>query len=182
VAVGLFPAIAAWGATVMLGTVTVSGGSNLLEIVRPQPAAVAAVEAGQTPRTPTVPPKSSAEVNGFLVHGLLLMERGFIFTCMILAAASACLIDRKFNAAAVWMLVAALCTGLGLMHAYQVYEVDIAPGVKMATFDYLFQFIAEKPGAFAYRAYDIALGYLLAAGTFWWAGHWAQDQKERLAH
>jgi adenine/guanine/hypoxanthine permease len=181
VAIGLFPAIAAWGATVMMGTVFVSEGLTLQEIVQPPQAAEATSPGSpESPAMESVPSvemtddKSSplgpsaplpdhmqrpeAKVNGVLVHGLLLMERGYIFTCMILAAACACLIDRKFVAAAGWMLSASVFTWLGLMHAYQVYFGN--------AFDYLFRFVPPVEGAYHYRADDIALGYLLCALLF----------------
>ena len=97
--------------------------------------------ADKNERISEAPAKPTTEVNGFLVHGLLLMERGYIFTCMILAAASACLIDRKFGAASVWLLVAAVLTGLGLMHAYQIYETG-----PVSAFDYLFRFVEPVKG------------------------------------
>jgi len=167
VAIGLFPAIAAWGATVMMGAFGIAGGKNLKEIVTPK-AVVVEVDM-------VIPPtiKPTDEVNGFLVHGLLLMERGYIFTCMILAAASACLIDRKFKAASLWILAAAFFSWLGLMHAYQVYEVPFG-----ATLDYLFRGVKPVEGAFLYRADDIAIGYLLCAIFFMATGWWAKNQPE----
>lgn len=142
VAVGLFPAIAAWGATVMVGSLVASGGKTLQELLMQ--------------RTP-------AEVNGFLVHGLLVMERGYIFTCMILAAVSAFLIERKFFAAAAWSLAAAAFTALGLMHAYQVFGPAGQPGNFV---DYLFAFSDGVEKAHRFRALDIAAGYVLFAMTF----------------
>ena len=142
VAVGLFPAIAAWGATVMVGSLAQSGGKTLQELLR------------------LAPP---AEVNGFLVHGLLVMERGYIFTCMILAAVSAFLIERKFFAAAWWSLAAAAFTALGLMHAYQVFGPAGKPGNFV---DYLFVFSEGVASAHRFRAFDIAAGYVLFAATF----------------
>jgi AGZA family xanthine/uracil permease-like MFS transporter len=197
VAIGLFPAIAAWGATVMLGALTLSGGANLQTIVTgpraaepaapatAEPAVTAPAAADSTPATAPaehaatavlakVPDRTQAEVNGFLVHGLLLMERGYIFTCMILAATAACLIDRKFNAAAAWMAAAALFTGLGIMHAYQVYEG--------AAFDYLLRFAKPADGAFLYRADDIAIGYLLCCAFFLIMGQWAKGRPVEAGH
>lgn len=173
VAVGLFPAIAAWGATVMMGTVIASQGSSLKTIV--DPPAVVAADAGE--KAPPSPPKPAAEVNGFLVHGLLLMERGYIFTCMILAAASVCLIDRRFGAASAWLLVAGLLTGLGIMHAYQIYETG-----PVSAFDYLFRFVQPVPGAYVYRADDIAIGYVLSALTVFLIGRWAKDRPVHSGH
>lgn len=189
VAIGLFPAIAAWGAVVMTGTIMISGGATLQEIIAPPATAAvqkseassAAPENSSEEDSPEIPaaipavemPHPPAEANGFLVHGLLLMERGYIFTCMILAAVSACLIDKKFIAAGVWMLIAAGLTFVGAMHSYQVYN-----GI---TFDYLFRFVAPVPGAFYYRANDIALAYLLCSVLFFSLNQWAQRQP-RQAH
>jgi len=171
VAVGLFPAIAAWGATVFMGTMILSEGKSLQQVVTPPLAAVS-----QAPDSPVAPSgdRSTRDVNGFLVHGLLVMERGYIFTCMILAAASACLIDRKFNQAALWMLVAAFFTGLGVMHAYQVYAGF--------AFDYLFRFAVPVDGAYAYRADDILVGYLVCALFFFLIGRWAKGRPIAEAH
>lgn len=165
VAVGLFPAIAAWGATVMMGTVLAAQGNTLMDLIAPADAQaqIAASAEGEiaSPEVSSAPQPvahPATEVNGFLVHGLLLMERGYIFTCMILAAMSACLIDRRFVAAGCWMIAASALTFLGMMHAYQVYD-----GM---TFDYLFRFVDPHEGSFFYRANDIALAYLLCGLLF----------------
>lgn len=176
VAVGLFPAIAAWGATVMIGSFATSGGKSLQDIVTPPAPSVAAAaaEGDAPPSQVRAASRSASSVNGFLVHGMLLLERGYIFTCMILAAASACLIDRKFTAAALWMLTAAGFTWLGVMHAYQVYEGY--------AFDYLFRFVPPHAGAFSYRADDIAIGYLLCGLFFWSMGRWSQGKPSLPVH
>ncbi|MSR59462.1 MAG: NCS2 family permease [Planctomycetaceae bacterium] len=156
VAIGLFPAIAAWGATIVAGAFQVSGGATLSQVLTTfEPARQ--MLAGQT------------EVNGFLVHGLIVIERGYIFTCMILAAIAAFLIDRKFYSAGLWALLAAAFTGVGLMHAYQVegntidylFNVDVllrAVGVRSDA--------EASPVRVLYRAGDIACGYLLMAAVF----------------
>lgn len=217
VAIGLFPAIAAWGATVMMGTFGVAGGTSLQQVVTPpapvvrsqdtplpfpdlsntsqpvdqsveqQPAAPAMPAAGDSQSTDQAqstatqavtrmvgPDRSTVEVSGFLVHGLLLMERGYIFTCMILAAASACLIDRKFNAAGVWMLFAALFTWLGVMHAYQVFAGS--------ALGFIFRFMQPVDGAFAYRADDVFVGYMLCALLFFLMTFWAEGRELETGH
>jgi AGZA family xanthine/uracil permease-like MFS transporter len=88
---------------------------------------------------------------------MILMERGFIFTCMFWAAISVCLIDREFYKAAVWSLIAAAFTGIGLMHAYQITD---------NTVDFLFCISSPNEAALAFRAQGIALGYLLFAAVF----------------
>lgn len=136
VAIGLFPAIAAWGATVMLGAFDAGGGRTAQELLDA---------------------KLGQEVNGFLVHGLIVMERGYIFTCMILSAISATLIDRRFFAAATWSVVAAFCAGIGLTHAYQL---------KGNIVDYQFVFSPSTPGAMTFHSTGIAIGYGLFALMF----------------
>lgn len=176
VAIGLFPAIAAWGAVVMLGTILASGGNSLQEIIAPVPAdAAAAVITQNTSAAPALEiPHPKAEVNGFLVHGLLLMERGYIFTCMILSAVAVCLIDRKFVAAGIWMLAASLLTWLGAMHAYQVYN-----GM---TFDFLFRFVEPVAGAYFYRANDLSISYALCGMLFIAIARWARQQPRQASH
>ncbi len=160
VAIGLFPAIAAWGATVMWG-------AFLAAQLIPVPPGVPVTEQFLAPVGPATTMQSLLEsehrdagqlstVNGFLIHGLNLMERGYIFTCMILAALSANLIDRKYRAAAVWSCIGAFCAAIGLTHAYQVSGNAI---------DFLFIFAKPSEDAYAYCAWPIAVGYLLAAAA-----------------
>lgn len=140
VAIGLFPAIAAWGATVVVGTCQATGGKSLQDLLIAN---------------------GSVEVAGFLVHGLLVLERGFIFTCMVVAALSCLLIDRRFFGAAVWSLLGAVATLAGLTHAYQVAGNAV---------DSLLIGHTPAAGALAYRAAVLVAGYLLMALVFTLAG------------
>jgi AGZA family xanthine/uracil permease-like MFS transporter len=166
VAVGLFPAIAAWGATVMMGAFFAAQ-------MIPLPGA----EEGSIPPVVPIGPSTTMQelldmpgagentvVSGFLMHGLNIMERGYIFTCMVMAAVSACLIDRKFFQAAVWSVIGAILAAAGLTHSYQLIGNQI---------DYLLIFTQPDPTAFSYRAYPIAVGYILFAVAFWLAGRWS---------
>src|SRR5207302_10268903 len=83
VAIGLFAAIAAWGSTVVEGAFRVSGGITIEQALV------------QTDISRKLLPADTL-VNGFLLHGLIVIERGYIFTCMILAAIAAFLVDRRF--------------------------------------------------------------------------------------
>ncbi|QDT37801.1 NCS2 family permease [Stratiformator vulcanicus] len=159
VAIGLFPAIAAFGFTVTSGAFIVCGfGSNGAAPTLQGLLGDAPVLSGQT-----------AQVNGFLLHGMIALERGYIFTCMILAAISVFLIERKFMTAAIWSLLAAVLTGLGFMHAYQVVG---------NTVDYLFAGVGPANDATAFRAFDIAIGYLLFAILFAVMGWWAESSEK----
>ncbi len=158
VALGLFPAIAAWGATVMWGTF-IAAQLTATPIDAPVarqsliPAAPATTMQQLLESEHPTAGRTSV-VNGFLIHGLNLMERGYIFTCMILAAIAACLIDHKFRPAAVWSLIGAVFAVLGLTHAYQVTGNAI---------DFLFVFTAPRDGAYIYSAWPIAVGYVLTS-------------------
>ncbi|MEE9294087.1 MAG: NCS2 family permease [Phycisphaerae bacterium] len=171
VAIGLFPAIAAWGATVMWGTFV---AAQLVPV--PLVSGVARDPAEQFPPeqrllAPAGPATTMQDllesdypdagrgtmVSGFLVHGLNVMERGYIFTCMVLAAMSASLIDGKLRTAAMWALIGAALAALGLTHSYQVTGNAI---------DYLLPFTAPADGAYVYTAWPIAVGYLLSASAF----------------
>ncbi|MEO1995406.1 MAG: NCS2 family permease [Planctomycetaceae bacterium] len=137
VAMGLFPAIAAWGTTVMMGAFIASGGKTIQQLLTTD---------------------LSAQVGGFLIHGMVVMERGYIFTCMILAAVSAFLIDRRFFAASAWSLAGGLFSIMGLTHAYQVSGNDV---------DYLFRFaLSATNTSLKLPANGIAIGYLLFSVVF----------------
>jgi AGZA family xanthine/uracil permease-like MFS transporter len=138
VALGLFPAIAAWGATVAAGAFLGSGGRSMQDLL--------------TSETGT-----NTLINGFLLHGMNLMERGYIFTCMIVAAIAACLIDRRFRQAAVWSAIGAIAAWSGMTHAYQLQGNAV---------DFLFAFTPPREGHFAFRATAIGWGYVAAGIVF----------------
>ena len=144
VAFGLFPAIGAWGATVALGAFAASGGATAQSLLEGD---------------------IYADVNGLLIHGLIVLERGFIFTCMVVAAVSACLIDRRFCSASVWALCGMLITLLGLSHAYQLSGNNL---------DFLLVSGSPREGVIAYRAYGIAVAYFLMAMVFAVVGWWVR--------
>lgn len=155
VAVGLFPAIAAWGFTVTQGAFFKSGGKSLQVLMTES---------------------SRANVNDFVLHGMISLQQGYIFTCMILSAISACLIDRKFTTAAIWSLIAAGFAAVGLTHAYQLNGNVV---------DFLF--VMTPPSSdtvMIYRSWDVAIGYLLMAGAFFAFGIYFRGKENvaRVAH
>ena len=52
------------------------------------------------------------------IHGAFALEQGFIFTAMVLASVTVCLIDRQFRQAAAWAALGAVLSLAGLMHGY----------------------------------------------------------------
>ena len=98
VALGIVPALAAWG-LLMVETGMRAAGKSIFDT-------------GLAPFAQSL-----------AIHGMISLERGFIFTSMILAAIGVALIEREFAKAGGWSLAAALLSALGIIHAYQV-----APG------------------------------------------------------
>ena len=95
VALGLFPALAAWG-LLMLEAALKAAGKSLYEVGLP------------------------AFSQGLAIHGMIALERGFIFSSMILAAIGVFLIDREFIKAGIWAVAAALFSAMGIIHAYEL--------------------------------------------------------------
>ena len=162
VAIGLFPAIAAWGATLVYGAFNAAIGAGVdMEAF--------AAAGGQTIQS-LLEANPAKDVSGFLLHGLIVMERGYIFTCMILAAISALLIDRRFFSAAVWSIVGAAVTLVGLAHAYQL-SGNVVDYLLITTRG------ADITAPVFGRAYGIAVGYLALAAVFCLIGVYARQPR-----
>jgi adenine/guanine/hypoxanthine permease len=101
VALGIVPALAAWG-LLMIETGLRAAGQSLY-VVGLEPF-------GQTPA----------------MHGVISLQQGFIFTSMILAAIGVALIERRFSAASLWSLAGALFSALGIIHAYELTPGGVA--------------------------------------------------------
>ncbi len=118
VAIGLFPAIAAWGLLVV--TQTLGGAAAATGI--PALAARALADPGAFARA------------GLQLDGLVALSQGFMVTCMVWSAISAHLIDGAFRRAAAWALIGAVAAFFGFVHAGAitpagaVYEIGVATG------------------------------------------------------
>ena len=100
VVLGLLPGIGAWGALMAKSGLRAAG---LGDAARPFSDALIAEFA-----------KSDV-----WIHGAFSLEQGFLFTAMILAAATVGVIERKWTTAAAWCTVGAALSAIGLMHSYQ---------------------------------------------------------------
>jgi len=94
---------------------------------------------------------------------MIALERGFIFTSMLLAAMTVCLIDKHYRAASAWAMLAALLSATGMIHGY-----TITP-----------QAIVNAYGPMA--AWPFTVGYLTAALLFWLLGAHAKQREVRHA-
>lgn len=95
IAVGFVPAIAAWGLLMLENGLRAAGSS------------IGAV--GMEAIAAILP-----------VSGLIALERGFIFTSMILAAFTVALVEKQFRTAAVWAVLAALLAATGVIHGFEI--------------------------------------------------------------
>lgn len=107
VAVGLIPAIAAFVASMIKSTLVVAGH-----------------EANMNFFTGTLN-ETFVTVRNVYTDGIFALAQGYLFTSMILTAATVCIIDRKFNQAAVWFLVAAGLSAAGFIHSYEIISGDV---------------------------------------------------------
>jgi adenine/guanine/hypoxanthine permease len=101
VALGLFPAIAGWGVMILGQTLGAAGqvlsDPLFADRVLSQPAAF--------------------ERAGIHLDGLIALSQGFMLSCVIWSGASAHLIDRNFEHAALFMLIGAALAFFGFIHA-----------------------------------------------------------------
>jgi adenine/guanine/hypoxanthine permease len=101
VALGIVPALAAWG-LLMVETGVRAAGKSLY--------AVGLAPFGQNPA----------------MHGMISLQQGFIFSSMIFAAIGVALIEGQFRKAGAWSLAAAVFSAAGIIHAYDLAPAGIA--------------------------------------------------------
>ena len=130
VVIGLLPGLAGWGSLLLKGGLRVGNGGAAFA-----PAQVVALQ--------------QADI---WAAGAFALEQGQIVAAMLLSALLVYLIERRFLAAALIALIAALASWLGLIHAWRFSGADTA-----------LQLGWGSGGPWA-------LGYLLMAGLFLLAG------------
>ena len=108
IVVGFFPALASWG-LLMIETGLRAASTNIGTVGLDKLAA-------QLP-----------------IAGLIAMDRGFIFTSMILAAMTVAVIDKKFSTAAIWMAVASAVSATGMIHGFAIENGAIVNAYGPAT-------------------------------------------------
>lgn len=106
--IGLLPGVAAWGALMAKTGLRAAGFGS---------------EAG--------PQFSNDLVGAFQksdtwITGAFALEQGFIFTAMILSAATVAIIEKQFKTAGLWCVIAAAMSLTGLMHSFQYTPGDTA--------------------------------------------------------
>jgi AGZA family xanthine/uracil permease-like MFS transporter len=114
VVLGLLPGVGAWGALMAKNGLRAAGVG-----------------------VPGGPPFSAALIPAFeatdtWIGGAFALEQGFIFTAMILSAATVAIIERRFTRAAAWCALAAGLAACGLVHSYRWTPGDTAIALQPA--------------------------------------------------
>jgi len=112
--IGILPGLAAWGAMLAKAGLRAAGRG-----------------------VPGGPPFSEALADAFLendvwIHGAFALEQGFLFSSMLLAAATVSVIERRFFQASLWAFTAATLSAVGLMHSYEWTAGDTVVSLKPA--------------------------------------------------
>jgi AGZA family xanthine/uracil permease-like MFS transporter len=132
VALGLFPAIAGWGVLILTQTLGAAsfatGDFSLAAKVLAKPEAFASA--------------------GLRLRGMIALSQGFMLSCLIWSATSACLIDRRLAAATRFMLVGAVLSFFGFIHAGTLSPAGAIYDIRWGS------------------GWSWAIGYLLAAAFF----------------
>jgi AGZA family xanthine/uracil permease-like MFS transporter len=108
VVMGLLPGVGAWGALMAKNGLRAAGVG-----------------------LPGGPPFSPSLIAAFQqsdtwIDGAFALEQGFIFTAMLLSAATVAVIERRFRTAAAWCALGAVLAALGLVHSYRWTPGDTA--------------------------------------------------------
>lgn len=138
VVVGFFPALAAWG-LIMLDNGLRAANTGIGTM-------------GLAPLAAQFP-----------IAGMIALERGFIFTSMVLAAITVALVEGRYRGAAAWALVAAAVSATGLMHGYEITAAGVVN--------------SYGPGT----TWPFVAGYCIIALLFIVFG-WNGKQKQTVSH
>lgn len=122
VAVGFMPAIAAWGLLMVQSSLR-AAGTSLWKVG-----------------------EEAFARGGFHLKGMIVLERGFIFTSILITSMVARLVDGEPRQAAGWALAAAGLSWFGVIHAWRITPAGVVSAFGWGT----------APG--------MAAGYLLVAG------------------
>lgn len=138
VVVGLFPALAAWSMLVVKTAIGAGGATLDGHLV------------------------DAARLAGSYLAGGFALEQGFLYSAMIWSAIVVCIVDRRWNRAAVWCAIGAVLALSGLMHSYALTGRDTV--IDLPLLAWLSG--TWTPGRSLFPAGGAALGYGIAAVIF----------------
>ncbi len=127
VVLGILPGVAAWGVLLAKNGLRAAG-------------------VGAANGTPFGPDLIGAfQQSDTWIDGGFALEQGFIFTSMILSAATVAIIERRFVKASLWCFAGALLAATGLLHAYQFTPADTV--LDPAPLGQILQIARDRPRA-----------------------------------
>lgn len=107
VAIGLIPSLAAW-ALLLIETALRKAGTNMFETAA----------------------KFGSEM---YIYGIISLSQGFLLSSIILAAFMVYLIEKDFFKAGCWLLIAAILSFFGFMHAFSLSESGVQNSIGFGT-------------------------------------------------
>jgi AGZA family xanthine/uracil permease-like MFS transporter len=158
VVVGLLPAFAAWGALI---------SKNALR-------AVGYGAAGGLAFSPALLETFRREK--FYLEGAFALEQGFIYCALIWSAMTYFIVERQFARAAVWSVLAAGLSLLGLMHSWKFTASDTVISVPLL--DVLVGSGSGEGWLALFPAWPFAVGYGLLTALLLCTHRWAQPVSE----
>jgi AGZA family xanthine/uracil permease-like MFS transporter len=115
----------------------------------------------------------SSEAGRAVAQTVSCLNHGFIVTSLLWGAALAAMIDGRLRVAAIFMLLAAACSLVGIMHSpLPAQPIDFPWNVVAATGD-------QAPAAKYQTPYHWAIGYALAAGLLLLLGLWSDKSSNQ---
>jgi AGZA family xanthine/uracil permease-like MFS transporter len=115
----------------------------------------------------------SSEAGVAIAQTVSCLSHGFIVTSLLWGAALAAMIDGRFRGAAVFMLLAAACSLVGVMHSPLPSQPIDFPWHVTAAID------EQAPAAKYQTPYHWAVGYALAAALLFLLGLWPDKPTDR---
>jgi len=78
----------------------------------------------------------------FFSPGVFALEQGYVYTSLILAAATVCIIERRFRLASLWFVGAAMCALTGLTTQYRFVPGNTLAVLGIQFNDWFFSYLA----------------------------------------
>lgn len=98
------------------------------------------IQSGTTLFDPSIL-QTMIEARTFFAQGAFAMEQGYVYTSMILAASTVCIIEQQFRAAAAWFFAAAILSMVGLMHQYTFTPADTISVLRFELNDWFWSYL-----------------------------------------
>ena len=72
------------------------------------------------------------DLRQFYADGAFALEQGWVYTSIVLSAATICIIERQFRHASCWFLIGAVLSAIGFMHTYEFMPTDVVGSLTLS--------------------------------------------------